>query len=225
MPRCLSFSGWGQPVDALATLAGDNHQAVDYAACERIEAVAELVSDQKPELAIGWSLGGQVLLRLVSMGAVQPQRMVLLATPYQFVADGQYPRAMSLAIFNAFRASMRQAPETALPRFLTLIAQGDSNRAAVRRQLSGEPETIERWLSWLDELGRFSCAEISLESMPPTLVVHGQQDMVVAFEQGEKLASALLHASRLWLPDCAHAPHFHAPERILAAMESLFDVV
>src|SRR5256885_1590443 len=102
--RILTLSGWGQAHDALSVLA-PQATSVDYARHASVEEALAAIAAQAEgcDLAIGWSLGGQLLMRAMAMGMVHPQHVVLIAVPYQFVATPEWPLGMGRDTYKKFR--------------------------------------------------------------------------------------------------------------------------
>lgn len=200
----VCLTGWQQRVDALREIAPDALH-VDYRACASVEAAFALLPPA-PRLAIGWSLGGQMLLRAVAAGRMRPQRLILLATPVQFVADEVLPEAMDPGVFATFSTRYDATPERMMKAFQSLMIKGDD---AGGKRMEQDPPLWPHGRFWLDELGRFSGLGLRMDGFPPTLIVHGKADGIVPFAQSERLA-LMLPGARLELWEgCAHAPHWH----------------
>ena len=65
------------------------------------------------------------------------------------------------------------------------------------------------WYGWLMRLDGFTCAGLNLAEFPSTLLVHGEEDVVVAPEQSREFARTLPHAKLAMWKACGHAPHWH----------------
>src|SRR5262249_1438587 len=138
---------------------------------------------------VGWSLGGQLALRAIAAGVLKPRHLTLIATPWQFIGkDG-----MGEETFGLFRASYRSAPEPTMDRFAGLIAQGDAEARNILRQFrhhldAGDPA---RWLPWLDTLALNPLHDLAFDTLPPTLLIHGEGDAIVPVAQASFLKQAL----------------------------------
>ena len=89
----LCLSGWGQKSESLQAIFNDfgkNYQIInfDYNQFSSIESLFTELSnlDIQPEIIIGWSLGGQLAIRSILAKIFKPKLLILLATPFQFVA-------------------------------------------------------------------------------------------------------------------------------------------
>lgn len=216
----LILTGWQQSPDSLLSLIPGS-TAFDYSA---IGSTDEFFSRLKPaarncEIVIGWSLGGQLALRALATGAIQPRHLFLLATPWQFIATPQCPTAMPELEFARFRKTYVNTPATALHRFTLLMGHGDSQQKNLFHNMNSDGIKIwNKGLFWLDELGRFSGDKLSLSHCSPTIrihIIHGAADAVVNPAQAhiiKKNLGNLVEATE-W-PACGHAPQLHDPERL-----------
>lgn len=211
----LTLSGWAQPHDALTFLipGSASYRYAEYKSAE--EALLNL-RQYTPRIAIGWSLGGLLLVQAVAMQILQPKLLVLLATPYQFVASEDYRHAMVPYTFRTFYQNYETNPTRTASRFNALIAKGDTSAKQVLERLSGNTTAAECeiWLPWLGYLATFSCKMLDFTKFPSTLIVHGKQDAVVSMAQAQTFQEALPSSRIMLWEGCGHAPHLHAPERL-----------
>jgi pimeloyl-[acyl-carrier protein] methyl ester esterase len=218
--RTVTLSGWGQPHDALASIIPGS-TAIDYAHTANAEEALRMIGSlaQYAERIIGWSLGGQLAVRAVARGVVAPKQLVLLATPYQFVDDG----AMGRETFDKFHANYTANPKRTLDKAWELIHYEDAQAPYIRNQmatLDKDAVLKKDWLRWLNLLDGFSCDKLDFKNFPPTLLVHGMKDKVVAAAQSQRMASRIKHAKlELW-KECGHAPHLHDIKRLRQMVES-----
>jgi pimeloyl-ACP methyl ester carboxylesterase len=198
----LSFSGWGQEAGTLLPVVPEAF-AFDYMHYSSMEVALSLLAAASCRVAVGWSLGGQVLLRAVAAGIIRPEKVVLIATPLVF----SHPEAES------FYAQVEQNRDTALARFRLMIAAGDSNKKAV---IEGLPDvnTSVHLLYWLQQLYDFNGEECDFSAFPPALILHGKRDMVVPFSQAEHLERRLPCARLVAFEEAGHAPHLHQREEV-----------
>lgn len=223
-PKIVCFSGWHQPHDALRDFAGSGSYHVAYSHHPDMQTIAERLEDEAKEadIVIAWSLGGQVACHLAAEKIIAPKLLVLLAVPYQYVSgDGR--QAMPTHIYEAFQQNLHQDPKRTVARFHPLIAMNDREHKAITRALQAqEAVDSEEWKHWLEHLGEFSCDALDFSDFPPTLVVHGEGDQVVRHHQAAWFGEALPQVRHLTLPECGHAPHLHAPERVWSAITEYY---
>lgn len=204
----LCLTGWQQEKDALANIAsGALH--FDYASYNDVE---RMFSDLpgKPDIAIGWSLGGQLLVRAIAGGYVLPKKLLLVSSPYQFVANEKFSDGVSQAEFNDIRNNYKNNAREMLSQFQSVIGYGDKNQANVIRKLVKTNEIWKNGVFWLDELGRANCGD-DFRGFPETVIIHGENDKVVNLANAGKFAGILPGSHLVLLPGCSHAPHLHDP--------------
>lgn len=212
----ILLSGWAQPADALAHLAPDA-KLFDYsdysAANEAIEALKAI----NPTHVIAWSLGGQLALRGVAMGGLGLKHLTVIGAPLQFVSDATL-KGMDPTTYQLFRDSYANDPIRTKARLHALIAKDDREMKRVMSMLSHHPkvDNVAHWLPWLEDLAAHRLDVSALASAPPTLIIHGMNDAIVPFAQGEALAEALPHAQLNAWAEVGHAPHMHDAPRLIA---------
>jgi len=216
--RTLCISGWGQPHDALISIAPDathfeyaHHNSPEEAIAALIEAA------QSYERIIGWSLGGQLAVRAISQGLIKPKKLVLIGVPFQFVRDKKLNLGMPRDTYDIFCANYAENPERTLKKSWNLIAYGDVREVQVKAYLTtlGRKKMLEKnWHRWLEYLNGFSCADLNFAHFPPTLLIHGDKDAVVWHEQSQHFVKHLPHSTLETFIGCGHAPHWHDAKKV-----------
>ncbi len=210
--RSCALSGWGQPHDALVTIApGAVH--VDYAVHADIPAALTTIEREAAgaDAVIGWSLGGLLAVLAMAKGILAPKRLVLIGTPYQFVKSDVLPLGMAEDTYLQFRGNYAENPARTLKKAHALIAHGDrcaDGVQALARQ-AGQRMPPREWLFWLDALGGLSAEALSFAHFPPALLLHGRNDAVVGFGQAERFHARLPNSQLHVFEGCGHAPHWH----------------
>ncbi len=217
---CLS--GWGQPADALASIIPPSATSIthiDYARHESANAALLHIAEKAKgcDMVVGWSLGGQLALRAIASGIFHPSRLVLIAAPFQFVKNAALPLGMPRDLFEKFRDNYDKTPLATLKKAWELISKDDSNAQTVRNHLLAtdkEELLTKNWGNWLQILENFTCKDLYTAESPPTLLIHGDRDLVVYPEQSEKMLTILPRARLETFPGCGHAPHWHDAARV-----------
>jgi len=214
--RVVTLSGWGQPHDALAAIAPEAYH-IDYAKHDNVQNALAEIAEHKSDIVIGWSLGGQLAVRAMAARAFTPSKLVLIATPFQFVTMPDKPLGMGRDTYRKFRNNYAKTPERTLNKAWELIYHGDKNADRVRAHLEKNDKKLaleKNWLFWLDALDGYSLHGEDLNYLPPTLLLHGDKDAVVAMEQSDLFARAIPQAKTVIFAGAGHAPHWHDTELV-----------
>ncbi len=188
--------------------------------------LAAAVAEVMPPRAhvCGWSLGGQVALRLALDFPQRVDKLILLGTTPCFRQRPDWPHGVDDATLREFARSLEQDYGGTLKRFLSLQARsGDDAReviAALRAKLfeRGEPSlaALRDGLAILHDLDlRDEVSGIT----QPTLVIHGERDALTPPSAGEWLARAIPGAALARVRGSAHAPFLSHRAETVAAME------
>lgn len=217
LPDTLALAGWTQRHDALKGIAPDALHLDYYPSRSQEEVFARIAPHAKDiRYAIGWSLGGWLLMRAIMEGVIAPEHLTLIAPPLQFVTTEDFPHGMDPATFALFYTNYRDQPERTAARFAQLIAKGDTEHKRVVDALDLPPHTTDAatWHPWLDTLSAQRHGHLAFDGFPPTLLIHGAHDTIVPVAQGRELAQRIPGAQLHIFEDAAHAPHLHDAPRL-----------
>jgi pimeloyl-[acyl-carrier protein] methyl ester esterase len=189
-----------------------------------LRSAARLVADCVPEDAtwVGWSLGGLVAMQ-AAIHQAPLSGLVLTGASPRFTAAGDWPHATQVAILDEFARSLRDDWQATLRRFLVLQARGSERSREeiryLRRQVlnHGQPDLValDGALAALrDEDLRAELSQIRV----PTLVLHGQRDLLVPLETARFMVGCLPQAKLVTVPRAAHAPMVSHPRTFAEAM-------
>ncbi len=219
--RVACLSGWGQPHDALESCVPDNAVAthIDFARHDSVNAAILKIAEQArgAEIVVGWSLGGQMALRAIASGMLQPSKLVLIATPFQFVKSASLPIGMPADLFAKFSENYAKNPENTLKKAWDLMAKDDTKAENIQKHIKKNDKKAvmaRNWGSWLQILENYTCKDLQTADMPATLLIHGDRDLVVFHEQSEQMIGILPKARLETIEGSGHAPHWHDPARI-----------
>lgn len=227
--RIIAFTGWGQPRDALSPLIpeGADVQHIHYQHFEGYKEFLPFLGGRKCDIVLGWSLGGQIALRALADGRIKAEMLVLLATPFEFLASAVNPTGMDIDSFNQFERDFYQNPTKTQRKFTLLMNKGDSKASILNKEAVASLPSPENWLIWLRELKHFSAADWELPSLPKTLIIQGVMDNIVNVEQANMLHKHIPGSTVTLLEDAGHMLHKHAPlmlsQCILSEYRSLAD--
>jgi pimeloyl-ACP methyl ester carboxylesterase len=216
------LSGWGQKFDSLEKIFQNQVfdpffvSSLNYSAFDSVEKFfAEVETrNENPEIVIGWSLGGQLAIRLIEKKILTPKLLILIAPPFQMVKDSRIQAGMSPETYAEFYRNFADAPTKTLKQFSILTVMNDRNATEIARTLDVNDENFTQLKFWLEELSRFSCFDIDFTNMPRTLYFHGAGDMIVHASQAEYFKQKIKDFRFELFKNCGHAPHLNDLERV-----------
>lgn len=135
-----SFSGWAQPVNAMTPLvpADAVHHYHDYMSHDPATYFLN-ARPQAVDLAIGWSLGGRVLLNRIQSGSLEAKEVWLFGVPLK-----------SLPNIDAFIEQYQRDEVNTMRKFNALIVKGHSNANVLKERV--KPTLTPHSLAWLHTL-------------------------------------------------------------------------
>lgn len=166
---------------------------------------------------LGWSLGGQIALRLAAGAEQRLSRLLLVSTTPRFVADAEWPNGLPDGQVRIMARGLRRRFAATLDDF---FAQqfGADELSDQRRQLLQQvapavwPPQPEAALAALETLRRSDLRDRLAALVVPTLVLHGEQDAIIPPAAGRYLAGQLPQARLQILPGLGHAPFLSRPQ-------------
>ena len=209
MTKITVISGFGQEPQTFKNVFSNKDViALDYLQNKNFEDL--LTSDLKAydnEVVIGWSLGGQVAIRLIEKQILKPKLLILIATPFQFVEDDKNEVGMPLELFNQFQYVLNDKPKHALGYLEHLTSLQDKNPEDVLKNMVAI-ENTDNLNSWLQELKDFNCFNVDFKNFPKTIYICGDGDAVVNSKQYTYFNERLSDFEMQMIFSCGHAPHF-----------------
>lgn len=203
----VCLTGWQQKQDALRDIAPEALH-FSYADYDDVQAAFKALPPE-PRFAIGWSLGGQLLVRAIALGHMKPKALLLIGPSFQGVADAEFQHALPQTMFKDFRKNYTQNAKATATQINALIALGDTEASTIARRLQREMAIWKNGLYWLDELGKTRCGTLDYAGFPPTIIVHGQNDKVNYPEHAHAFCNHIKGGTLLMWQNCGHAPHLH----------------
>jgi pimeloyl-[acyl-carrier protein] methyl ester esterase len=172
---------------------------------------------------LGWSLGGQLALRLAQLAPERVTRLVLVATTARFASGADWPHGLAPAVVDGFANRLAADGQAAISDFIALQVRGARNteatRDAIERAVAGHGAAHPGALAaGLAILGQADLREGLAGLRQPALVVSGQHDRITPAAAGEWLAAALPDARHLLLPRAGHAPFLSHADEFAAAV-------
>ena len=104
---------------------------------DTLKNMSEMIMDSLPEHSIicGWSLGGQIAMKLALDMPERINKLILVSTTPSFVQHEDWIWAMEEATLKLFIRNLKQDYTSTLNRFFTLQLSGDVNTISLLRQL------------------------------------------------------------------------------------------
>jgi len=179
-----------------------------------LQSWADDLAEQGPEdsTVLGWSLGGQVVMRAALDHPGKLRRLILLASTPRFVSDESWLHGMPATDLKDFGAALLADPQATLLRFLSLQTRGVPDQKSLLQQLRQHflalpPARAEALSGGLTILRETDLREPLAQLAQPTLVLHGALDALTPVAAGRWLAETLPDARYVELARAAHAPH------------------
>ncbi len=213
MTSILTITGWSLIPESLQIHLPEA-DALDYRPFSHIDEVASYCAhlNRNWDIVVAWSLGAQIACRLIAAGVLLPQRLVLIAPPFQHVSKQQSEYGMAPFIFESFRNGYASNPEKTLRKFALMNHDSTQMVKYMQTILDSDMTHHSKWLHWLDELGAFSCDTLDFKQFPPTTLIHAKDDQVVSIHQIKAFQRVLPRCELVVLEDGGHIPHLHDGE-------------
>jgi len=239
-PLLALLHGWGMNArvfDVLVGLLGDDfevralnlpgHGGRAALPDNTLASWANDLAQQLPDntTLLGWSLGGQVAMRVALDYPHKISRLILLSSTPKFVATDAWTHGMAAADLEAFGAALLADPQATLLRFLSLQTRGVADQRSLlqplRMSLQSLPQADDMALSSGLAMLRDTDLRAELSRLQqPTLVLHGAADTLTPPGAGIWLAETLPAAQHIEWPRAAHALHLSHSEAVAAAIKA-----
>ncbi|HRQ05286.1 MAG TPA: pimeloyl-ACP methyl ester esterase BioH [Nitrosomonas halophila] len=185
---------------------------------DTLDGVVSRIAAQLPERCIvcGWSLGGQIAIKLALRAPERVHQLVLVATTPCFVKRVDWPWGMEPLTLQYFMENLARDYQQTLSRFLTLQVRGGVDQSKVLAQLRSsllqraqpEPNALRAGLQIL--LTNDLRAELK-EIMQPVLLIHGENDVITPIAAANWMQQQFRQAQLKAIPHCGHAPFLSFP--------------
>lgn len=190
-----------------------------------LHAVAESVAESLPANAdiCGWSLGGQVAMRLALLQPDRVRRMVLVGNTPRFVNAPDWAHGIEASVFQQFAAEIAADYQNTLIKFLTLQCMGADDARSTVKQL--RKSFAQRPVPTLGSLQKAlnillqTDLRAELENLrKPVLLVHGDRDTLAPVQAAHWLAQQLPFGRLRVMAGASHAPFLSHPDQFIEAL-------
>lgn len=190
-----------------------------------LHAVAESVAESLPANAdiCGWSLGGQVAMRIALLQPDRVRRMVLVGTTPRYVNTPDWQHGIEASIFQQFAAQIAADYQNTLIRFFTLQCMGADDARSTVKQL--RKSFSERPVPTLGSLQKALNILLQTDLRPelenlrkPILLVHGDRDTLAPVQAAHWLAQQLPFGRLRVIAGASHAPFLSHPDQFIEAL-------
>lgn len=191
-----------------------------------LESVVDAIHAQLPEQAsvlLGWSLGGNIALRLAEKYPRKIKSLVLIACNPHFLKTESWP-GVHPQILNEFAKNLQHKPVSTLLRFMSLQLQGGQGAKSVLKQIKAalqacpmpEPAVLVAGLAVLQTIDqRETLSRLKL----PILMILGGQDSLVPESVGEACQLLQAQADVQIIPGAGHIPFITEQKQVLALLQ------
>lgn len=170
---------------------------------------------------LGISLGGMIAQEIALGFPERVERLVLIATdPGNPVRVSGSPEW-----WGSFLSVPSQDPHTYMKTIITMMTGegfGEHNPGLIEnsalRRLNGNTSDAGAFGRQAMASVTFSAADRLKELDVPTLIIHGEQDPMIPFENAKTLAALIPNAELVAIADCGHLVPLEAPSETIGAL-------
>lgn len=206
-------------------LPGHGHAAPlagDYTLPAIASAVARALPAERSVL-VGWSLGGLTALQIALDFPQRVERLVLVGSSPQFVANESWPHAMTAATLEEFSARLIADHAGTIRRFLALQVLGSEHGketlARLKEELSSAPPPDAGALAGgLRILRDSSLVSRLAELKVPLTAIHGERDILAPLAAAQAMTTLAPCAELRVIAGAGHAPFLSHPEKFIEAL-------
>jgi pimeloyl-[acyl-carrier protein] methyl ester esterase len=172
---------------------------------------------------LGWSLGGQFAIELARLIPAQIDKLVLVATTPQFIANPDWPYGKKAAVLDQFAINLKTNYHATIREFLALQILNHPNQRATIAELQtavsarGAPDLVH--LTAGLELLRTNDLRDQIQNIRhQTLVIQGDRDALTSERAGHWLATQIPSSQYEMIPFATHAPFLSHRDNFMARL-------
>lgn len=178
----------------------------------------------EPFALLGWSLGGQLAQNWAVAEPARLRHLILLATTPKFCAGHDWPHGLPVGELRLLRRNLQQRYLATLGDFFDLQFKTETLSPERRREILGfavrpvGPPPAAQAIETLEMLALADLRPLAAQIRTATLVIHGQDDVIIPPGAGDFLAAQINGAQMLSLPAVGHAPFLSDPDLLAACI-------
>ncbi|WP_084005444.1 malonyl-ACP O-methyltransferase BioC [Gilvimarinus polysaccharolyticus] len=193
----------------------------------RCEQVLEQLAASLPKRCqlVGWSLGGMLATQFAHAYPARVSRLVTLASNACFVAQRDWPDAMTSAVNRQFNTAFTAQPLATARRFAALVAAGSSAERERLKQLRlwlsnplESDESVNNWRAALDYLAASDNRAALAQLACPALHLLGERDALLPVGVAPALTALNAGHKVTVIADASHAMHLDQPHAVAQAI-------
>jgi pimeloyl-[acyl-carrier protein] methyl ester esterase len=160
---------------------------------------------------LGWSMGGQLAIELARIVLDQIDKLVLVATTPQFIANPDWPYGKKAAALDQFATNLKTNYHATIREFLALQILNHPHQRATTTELQtavsarGAPD-LAHLTAGLELLRGNNLRDQIKNIRQQTLVIQGDRDALTSERAGHWLAAQLSRGEYEMIPFATHAP-------------------
>lgn len=192
-----------------------------------LEQLSHELAAEVPENAavIGWSLGGQVAVRLALDYPGRVSRLVLVGSTPRFVQGDDWQAGIAPDVFRQFASQVAADYHDTMARFLGLQAFGGEASRTLLRELkerffarpSPSTDTLRDALTILLET---DLRAVLPQLRIPVLLVHGNRDTLAPVDASRWMVQQLSQARLHVIEGASHAPFLSHPDTFVQTVRA-----
>jgi pimeloyl-[acyl-carrier protein] methyl ester esterase len=189
------------------------------------DSVAEIIP--KNSTVIGWSLGGQIALKIALDHPQKTSRLILVDSTPRFVQAHDWQAGVAPEVFREFAAQVGDDYRETMTRFLGLQTFGGASSRIALRDLkerfftrpAPSPAVLR---DALDILLTTDLREQLPRLQQPALLIHGSRDTLVPPDASRWMAAQLPRARLKIIDGASHAPFLSHPAVFMQTLNEFF---
>ncbi len=224
--RTISIDLRGHGKSPLQPVTGFSDYAADIAAVVNEFDLQNLV-------LVGWSMGGQAVLKSWPLLRQRVAGLVLVGTTPRFSASQDFPHALPLKDAQGMGLKLRRNLAGTLQGFQqSMFAAGELETAQQEALANSVLDQVElpgseAALAGLDALMNEELFSEVEQLDCPVLLIHGDQDQICLPQASAWLADRIAGNQRIIFQGCGHAPFLSRPEQfnqhLLQFLDGIYD--